>query len=307
MEIERLPLGQSLADKHRAAELKWRRKPPGIPSDMAIEFMARLSAGSTVRKLTGGGELGPAMVSFDRFKKHCELHPKWAAEAWRVSNASTRILKTARFRAMTHCKFGHSLADARVYQMDGYKARHCRICGIVRAGRAGVIRPEVGEKVRALLKRNAPISSFTTGASGNYLMSHVTFNKFRREDSEIDSLASRVIASARHAAQHRRWSRVRNHTIREQNNDHYKIRDMIPENNPHRGDIVARIFEDLLSGSLNRDAVRSRANLYIAEFNRMFPTKYAKFGGSQLVSLDEVLFVDGSTTRGDTVSRGLWD
>lgn len=30
MEIERLPLGQSQADKHRAAELKWRGKPSGI-------------------------------------------------------------------------------------------------------------------------------------------------------------------------------------------------------------------------------------------------------------------------------------
>lgn len=29
MEIERLPLGQYLADKHRAAELRWRGMPPG--------------------------------------------------------------------------------------------------------------------------------------------------------------------------------------------------------------------------------------------------------------------------------------
>jgi hypothetical protein len=39
----------------------------------------------------------------------------------------------------------------------------------------------------------------------------------------------------------------------------------------------------------------------------MFPTKFAKFGDSPLVSLDEVMFDDGSTTRGDNVSRGLWD
>jgi hypothetical protein len=83
MEIELLPLGHSLADKHRAAELRWRGKPPGIPPEMAIEFMAKLKAGSTVRKLTAGGKiLGAAMVSFDRFKKHCELNPIWAA--WRT-------------------------------------------------------------------------------------------------------------------------------------------------------------------------------------------------------------------------------
>jgi hypothetical protein len=55
MEIERLPLSQSLADKHRAAELKWRGKPPGIPPEMAIEFVAKLKAGSTVRKPASGG------------------------------------------------------------------------------------------------------------------------------------------------------------------------------------------------------------------------------------------------------------
>ena len=81
MEIESLPYGQSLADKHRAAELKWRGRPPGIPPDIAIEFMAKLQAGSTLHKLTGGGKkLGPAIVSYDRFKKHCEINPEWAKE-----------------------------------------------------------------------------------------------------------------------------------------------------------------------------------------------------------------------------------
>jgi hypothetical protein len=39
----------------------------------------------------------------------------------------------------------------------------------------------------------------------------------------------------------------------------------------------------------------------------MFPTKFAKFGDRPLVSLDDVLFDGGTTTRGDTISRGLWD
>jgi hypothetical protein len=42
-------------------------------------------------------------------------------------------------------------------------------------------------------------------------------------------------------------------------------------------------------------------------FDRQHPTKYAKFGDARLVSLDEVMFEDGSTTRGDNVSHGLWD
>ena len=81
----------------------------------------------------------------------------------------------------------------------------------------------------------------------------------------------------------------------------------MPESNPHRDDIVARIFEDLLSGSLKREEVAARVKVYIIEFNRLFPTKYANFGDNPLVSLDELLFEDGTATRGDTVSRGLWD
>jgi hypothetical protein len=83
-------------------------KPPGIPPEMAIEFMATLKAGGTVRKLTGGGKrLGPAMVSYDRFKKHCELHPEWAAEAWRISKINCNAGKGARPRNLAHCRSGH--------------------------------------------------------------------------------------------------------------------------------------------------------------------------------------------------------
>lgn len=62
MEIERLPLGQSLADKHRAAELKWRGKPSGIPPQIAIQFMEKLRAGSTVRKLMVASGITISMV-----------------------------------------------------------------------------------------------------------------------------------------------------------------------------------------------------------------------------------------------------
>jgi hypothetical protein len=82
MEIERLPLGQSLANKHRAAELKWRGMPPGLPLDMADTIMLGLRSGE--RTLAdcyrdAGGE--HYMCSLDRLKKHCDLNPAWAEEA----------------------------------------------------------------------------------------------------------------------------------------------------------------------------------------------------------------------------------
>jgi hypothetical protein len=63
----------------------------------------------------------------------------------------------------------------------------------------------------------------------------------------------------------------------------------------------------LFEGALKRGDVRARVKHYVAAYNRNFPTKFAKFGDSQLVSLDELIFEDRATTRGDTVSRGLWD
>ena len=82
---------------------------------------------------------------------------------------------------------------------------------------------------------------------------------------------------------------------------------MMPAAFPDKDDVVSAIFEDLLTGALRRDDVRLRMQSYITAHNRMFPTKYAKFGDSPLLSLDEVLFDDGTATRGDGVSRGLWD
>ena len=59
--------------------------------------------------------------------------------------------------------------------------------------------------------------------------------------------------------------------------------------------------------AIGRDEVPARIKALKAKQERLFPTKYRKFGDSALVSLDEVLFEDGVTTRGDRVTRGLWD
>ena len=76
---------------------------------------------------------------------------------------------------------------------------------------------------------------------------------------------------------------------------------------PDKDDVVSAIFEDLLTGKLKREELKARIQIYITAHNRMFPTQFAKFGGSALLSLDEVMFDGGTSTRGDTVSRGLWD
>jgi hypothetical protein len=94
---------------------------------------------------------------------------------------------------------------------------------------------------------------------------------------------------------------------RDESNDYYKILAMVPASVPDRRAIVSLIFEDMLAGMLNREDVPARVGKYVADFNREFPTKYRKFGDTQLLSLDEIMYDDGTAIRGDTVSRGLWD
>jgi hypothetical protein len=109
-------------------------------------------------------------------------------------------------------------------------------------------------------------------------------------------------------AQKLRWQRVRNAAVRDENNDYYKIRAMLPANFPGTDDVISAIFEDLCSNALNREDIKPRTIArYIAAYNRMYPTKYAKFGDRPLLSLDAQLFKDGTATLGDTISHGLWD
>jgi hypothetical protein len=202
------------------------------------------------------------------------------------------------------CKRGHSLVGARIYMKLGYPYRFCLECRKIREERGGILRPEMAKKIKVALARGATITSFTASGQPDYLVKHITFKAYRRTDPEIDALTQNIISTAHIRSQKLRWVRVRNAEVRDQNNDYHKIMAMLPSNHPERDAIVSAIFEDLLSGALQRQA---RIHSYVTAHNRMFPTKFAKFGNGPLVSLDEVLFDDGRATRGDTVSRGLWD
>jgi hypothetical protein len=82
---------------------------------------------------------------------------------------------------------------------------------------------------------------------------------------------------------------------------------MLPDHFPGKNEVVQSIFLALVEGRLDRSQVERHLRRFVREYNRQHPTKYAKFGNSLLLSLDEVLFEDGSATRGDNVSQGLWD
>jgi hypothetical protein len=203
---------------------------------------------------------------------------------------------------------GDNVVTSRVHD-----ARYCKACWLARAQR-----PMTAEEVTAA--KQALVEGWTTrkitdgipigGGPKNRSIAIVTHSIFFgqcKRDPEFAQFVKQTTAGNTRRGNQIRYSRIHTVAVRDSNNDYYKIRDMIPERNPHRGDIVARIFEDMLGGLLKREDVPARIPLYVAEFNKLFPTAYAKFGNARLVSLDEVLFEDGATTRGDTVSRGLWD
>ena len=301
----------SHADRCRAGTLKWQGKPPGIPPELAVELMAKLKAGSTVRKLTGGGVLGPAIVSYARFKTHCEMHPDWAAEARRISKVNGDAGKGARLAKRTHCANGHAFAEhGRECHTNGWNIRQCRACEKIRYDRGGILKQDVIEKVRAALENGLTIRDLT-GTGPTRLIKHNTFARCRRENPDFDRLVLETAPDNRKRAMQlsvkRRASHRRSQAAREERNDYHAIMGMLPPNFPDKGDVVARIFEDLLTGALKREDIGTRLKAYIAEHNRLYPVKYAKFGNSPLVSLDEVLFDDGTATRGDNVIRGLWD
>jgi hypothetical protein len=71
-------------------------------------------------------QFGPAMVPWERFKMHCELHPEWAAMAWRISKVNTAKGKGAALPLTTHCGAG-------LHLMTGSKRIHrwiARRCGL---------------------------------------------------------------------------------------------------------------------------------------------------------------------------------
>ena len=331
MEIKRLPLGQSLSDKCRAGGLRWRGMPPGLPPKMAVEFMARIVAGETIRDLTSPASTGdpaapfiPPMVSTDRFRKHCELNPQWSAEVRKLSWANfankSRESSHLRRRTAEMCQKGlHPMTGDNVMISHKENRRQWRQCLACR--RAAARKPPldsilpVVDLIKEKMANGTSVSELTQGhptggGQRNRSLILAPPNKFaylRQIDPAFDLFVREHIRGSNSRGQRLRHTRVHTANVRDDNNEYYKIRSLISESNPHRDDIVARIFEDLLAGTLDRADVAARIKNYIIEHNRLFPTNFAKFGDARLVSLDEMMCEDGSTTRGDTVSRGLWD
>ncbi|MGN8547827.1 hypothetical protein ACQPTN_24890 [Bradyrhizobium sp. 13971] len=257
-----------------------------------------------------------------RLEAYFASHPEYAAEVRPLLEANRKAAderKRSQFRLMTHCKRGHTLDDAHVYINKGYRNRACIHCRALRGKQLLTMSPETTKKVKLALLNGATVGQIIQGKPPGggkrdpslRIVDPQRLAGSRRLDPELDQFIIEATANNSARGQQLRYAkaraRVQSAAKREEANDYYKILAMLPANFPDRDDVVSRIFESLLDGSLRREDVRSRVKFYIAEHNRLFPTKYAKFGDSPLVSLDQALFEDGSGTIGDRVALGLWD
>ncbi|MGX1105471.1 hypothetical protein [Bradyrhizobium elkanii] len=287
--------------------------PKGLTDEKAGRMLDAFRAGKTMR----GFSVGAA-----RFRAYCDNHPEWAAEALPLLEANRKASderKAEFFRSKTHCKRGHTLADAHVYINKGYRNRACIHCRALRGKQLLTMSPETTEKVKLALLNGATVGQIIQGKPPGggkrdptlRIVDPQRLAGSRRLDPELDRFIIEATANNGARGQQLRYAkaraRIQSATRREEANDYHKISAMLPAGFPDKDDVVSRIFESLLDGSLRREDVRSRVKFYIAEHNRLFPTKFAKFGDNPLLSLDELAFEDGSTTRGDNVSRSLWD
>jgi hypothetical protein len=153
------------ADNSRAGGLTWRGVPPGMPSEIADAMIAKLKDGSTVRKLTCGmKQFGAAMVPWGRFKKHCELHPEWAAMAWRISKANTAKGKGAALQLTTHCRAGLHLMTGSNEFIDGsHGRRRCLACRKLASKYTPPMAADVVDRVKRALENGASLTQITNG------------------------------------------------------------------------------------------------------------------------------------------------
>ncbi|QIG91984.1 hypothetical protein [Bradyrhizobium sp. 6(2017)] len=293
------------------------RSPKGVVQKKGLtdEKAARMLEGFRA----GGSSLRPHHVSSTKFKAYCDAHPTYAAEVIPLLAANRKAAdkrKGAGRSERQTCKRGHSLVDAYIHvSPEGWVMRNCRTCHQLRINNIKPLDPAKLLQVKTMLLAKKSVAEIIgqhlRGKKRPVIVNSTLFYNARKADPSFDRFVKQQIAESNSRAQKLRWSilRAREATQqqRDEANDYHAIRAMIPRAIPDPDEIVSRIFEEILSGNLARADVAKRVQFYVKERERLFPTKYRKFGDSLLLSLDEQLFDDGAATRLDTVSRGLWD
>jgi hypothetical protein len=239
--------------------------PPGLSYEKAARIMLGLRAGKTLRQL---------WAKASRLQAYFTSHPEYAHEARPLIEANVEVARRrrgARLSNRTHCLNGHAFAEhGRDTVFNGWRVRKCRACEKARSQRGDKMKPGVLEDVKAALKKGLTISAITKSGRSTRLLKHNALARHRRENPDFDRFVLESTKDNVSRGQVLRWQRIRNVAAREEANDYYKIRAMLPAGLPDKDDVVSAVFEDLLTGALKREDLKARLQSYIVAHNRMF-------------------------------------
>lgn len=136
-------------------------------------------AGRMMIALREGKTLRTFGVKAHRFEAYFKAHPDYAQAARPLIEANAlaaRRRKSRIYRGAMQCMRGHSLEGAPIYGKNGFPFRFCLECRKMQNVKGGILRPAMGERIKAALKLpTATITSITAACRPGQLVSHIAF------------------------------------------------------------------------------------------------------------------------------------
>lgn len=328
----------SCLDQINAAQLERRRSCP-YPTLMTpaqvTECMKAFRNGLTLRRITGGGKLGKMIVSLTKLKAHRAAYPEWGAEAMRLAavNATAANDGKGHRRNQTHCKFGHPLSGSNIrFEGPVRRFRRCLACQRRQEANPPLPTAETIEAVKAALVGGKTISLICNGVFDGKvgvaepILQFRNLKRYRTLNPDFDEFVREATTKNRTTNHLRRYPSVRRRrelvvprvslrgptltgVIAGPSHEIFTVVDRaVPRNLDFetRKEVMSEMMLAILEGKLTLEEAPRRYREFLRITNRMFPTQYAKFGNSLLLSLDEAMFDNGGGRRGDNVTHNLW-
>lgn len=309
-----------------------------IDAVKAHRILAALREGKTLAiicsgKVNGKRVSSEILTTYTRFREYCDANPTYAKVARPLLDANYKASNARKGRPLTHCKRGHLLSgDNLAYKKDcknGKVYRYCIACHNYRGEHGAVMKPDQVRRVKAAVLAGLNITEITKGIGQQKgIVNFATLKRYRVDHPEFDRF---IIENARDLLSRARLTKFLivptnagfsysapnfQKPVRKevppflfQDGDLEWVSSLIPRGLPSfvRDEIVQNAFAKLCERAVSRDEVPATVKRLVKDQAKLFPTMFRKFGDSPLVSLDELVFEDGSTTRGDMVTHGLWD
>jgi hypothetical protein len=271
-------------------------------------------------------------VKLQCVEAYCAIHPEYAREARPLIEANAkaaRLRKGVRksFKFRTHCLRGHALTPDNLYFKSTNGTRQCRACTIAAVRRGGPVSQEQIEKVRRAVLTGMTIKAITTsgGRKRKPIMTFRQLKRVRLESAELNRFIIQNVSNSRSRqmllgpmgiAPLQGIERITQLSRPADDIEIYEFRPgdfewlygLTPRYWPKfaRDEVVGGLFLELSERFIRRVDVPERVKSYVAKHNRDYPQVLRGDFRSPL-SLDGPIFADSNLTRGDTVSRGLWD